>query len=89
MLGSALKGNCPYCSPVDLLSLRDAHQRMPVPTIGRYYTLFGVFACSNQQRSRDAQSSLSILGNEQLRNSGPVRTPTPYRVMAQDLQMGM
>ena len=81
--------SCSYRSLVDLLSLRDAHQRMPVPTIGRYYTLFGVFASSIQQRSRDAQSRLSILGNEELKNSRPVRIPTPYRVMAQDLQRGM
>jgi len=37
-----MQRNCSYCSPEDLLSLRDAHQRMPVPTISHYYTVFNL-----------------------------------------------
>ena len=34
--------NCAYCSPVDLLSLLNAHQRMPIPSIGHYYSVFNL-----------------------------------------------
>src|SRR5262245_46798323 len=89
MLGSAMKRNCCYCSPEDFLSLRDAHQRMPVPIIGGYCTQFHVSPCAIRQHGAGVRSRLTIFVNEELKTGYPVRVQTNYRVMAQDLKKGM
>jgi len=89
MLGFHMKRGRSYCSPVDVLSLRDAHQRMPVPTTGRYYTLFDASPRALLRHGGDACSRLSILGNEELKNGHPVGIRILQRVMAEDLQKRM
>ena len=84
-----MKRNCCYCSPEDFLSLRHAHQRMPVPIIGRYCAQFHVSPCAIRQHGAGVRSRLTILANEELKTGHPVRIQTNYRVMAQDLQKGM
>ena len=51
-----MQRNCSYCSPEDLLSLRDAHQRMPVPTISHYYTVFNLSERALVQATRRSQA---------------------------------
>ena len=49
---------------------------MQFPTIGHYYTVFDVSACSLGEGGRDARRHLSVLENGELKNGHPARIRT-------------
>ena len=84
-----MKCNCSYCSPVDLLSLLNAHQRTPIPSIGHCYSVFNLSERALRPGGRDVRSRLSVLEYGELKNANPARIPTISADVAQDLQRGM
>jgi len=83
-----MKRNCSYCSSEDLLRLRDAHQRTPVPTISHYYTVFILSERALRPTARDVRRRLNVLEYRKLKSANPARIPTISADMAQDLQWG-